>query len=84
MVKVQELEATIVSMTTEMTTFNSAIVAAEARITELYEEQTRMEDELASRNVVTEKLRNQVHELERDERDLRKRYNDQVSPRLHQ
>lgn len=83
MVKVQELEATIASMTTEMTTFNSVVVTAEARITELYEEQTRMEDELASRNVVTEKLRNQVHELERDERDLRKRYNDQVSPRLH-
>lgn len=37
-----------------------------------------MEDELASRNVVTEKLRAEVRELEREERDLRKRYNDQV------
>lgn len=55
------------------------MVGAESRLTEFYEEQARMEDELASRNVVTEKLRAEVRDLEREERDLRKRYNDQVS-----
>lgn len=82
MVKVQEHEATIVSLNAANTTLHSAITAAEARITELYEDQSRMEDELASRNVVTEKLRNEIRELEKDERDLRKRYNDQVSNTL--
>ena len=79
MVKVQEHETTITGLTSECSTLHTAITAAEIRITELYEEQARMEDELAARNVVTEKLRNQVRELEKEERDLRKRYNDQVS-----
>lgn len=82
MVKVQEHEATIASLNTANVTLHSAITAAETRIAELYDDQSRMEDELASRNVVTEKLRNQIRELEKDERDLRKRYNDQVSSTL--
>jgi predicted nuclease with TOPRIM domain len=79
MVKVQEHETTIAGLTSDNTTLHTAIAAAETRITELYEDQARMEDELAARNVVTEKLRNQIRELEKEERDLRKRYNDQVS-----
>jgi len=79
MIKVQEHETTIASLTSECSNLHTAIVTAETRIRDLYEEQARMEDELADRNVVTEKLRNQIREVEKEERDLRKRYNDQVS-----
>lgn len=82
MVKVQEHEATIASLTSDNLTLHTAIAAAETRITDLYEEQARMEDELAARNIVTEKLRNQIREIEKEERDLRKRYNDQVGTQV--
>ncbi|KAF8313809.1 hypothetical protein DL93DRAFT_2228267 [Clavulina sp. PMI_390] len=78
LVRVQELEATINGLNTTNTTLHTSITDAEVRIAELYDDQARMEDELASRNVVTEKLRNEIHELEKEERDLRKRYNDQT------
>jgi DNA repair exonuclease SbcCD ATPase subunit len=79
MIKVQEHETTIASLASECSNLHTAIATAETRIRDLYEEQARMEDELADRNVVTEKLRNQIREVEKEERDLRKRYNDQVS-----
>jgi predicted nuclease with TOPRIM domain len=57
----------------------SALNAAETRINELYADQSRMEDEFTTRIEVAEKLRTQVRELERDKRDLQRRYNEQVS-----
>jgi len=38
-----------------------------------------MEEELSARIEVTEKLRTQVRELEKEKRDLHRRYNEQVS-----
>lgn len=39
-----------------------------------------MEEEMSARIEVTEKLRAQVRELEKEQRELNRRYNEQVSP----
>jgi len=56
----------------------SALNSAESRLNDLYADQARMEEEMAARIEVTEKLRGQVRELEREKRDLQRRYNEQV------
>ena len=56
----------------------SALNSAESRLNDLYADQARMEEEMAARIEVTEKLRAQVRELEREKRDLQRRYNEQV------
>jgi hypothetical protein len=40
-----------------------------------------MEEEMSARIEVTEKLRSQIRELEKEKRDLHRQYNEQVSPR---
>jgi hypothetical protein len=42
-----------------------------------------MEEEMATRIEVTEKLRAQVRELEKEKRDLHRRYNEQVGPQYY-
>lgn len=56
----------------------SALNSAESRLNDLYADQARMEEEMAARIEVAEKLRAQVKELEREKRDLQRRYNEQV------
>jgi hypothetical protein len=56
----------------------SALNLAESRLNDLYVDQARMEEEMAARIEVSEKLRAQVRELEREKRDLQRRYNEQV------
>lgn len=55
-----------------------ALNTAESRLNDLYVDQARMEEEMAARIEVSEKLRAQVRELEREKRDLQRRYNEQV------
>ena len=45
---------------------------------ELYAEQSRSEVELAQRIDIIDKLRAQMRELEREKRDLQRRYNEQA------
>ena len=47
-------------------------------MTELYADQRRAEDELCARIEVIEKLRSQVRELEKEKREVQRRYNEQV------
>jgi len=47
-------------------------------LAELYADQRRAEDELAARIEVIEKLRSQIRELEKEKRDIQRRYNEQV------
>ncbi len=56
----------------------TALNAAEVRLNELYAEQSRSEIELAQRIDISEKLRDQVRELEKERRDIQRRYNEQV------
>jgi predicted nuclease with TOPRIM domain len=79
LVQLQNKDQTIVCLTTENTTISSALNTAETRLNELYADQSRMEDEMAARIEVSEKLREQVRELEKEKRDLQRRYNEQVS-----
>jgi hypothetical protein len=52
-------------------------------LAELYSDQTRQEEEMATRLEVMDKLRIQARELERDKRELQRRYNEQVTPPSH-
>lgn len=74
----QDKDQTITTITTENDNLNSALKTAESRLEELYAEQSRMEEEMLARIDVTEKLRTQVRELEKDKRDIQRRYNEQV------
>ena len=68
----------ITSLTEDNEQLSSALNAAESRLADLYAEQNRMEEEMSARIEVAEKLRTQVRELEKEKRDLQRRYNEQV------
>jgi predicted nuclease with TOPRIM domain len=75
----QTKDQTISTLTTENNNFQSALNAAETRLNEFYADQSRIEEEMAARIEVAEKLRTQVRELEKEKRDALRRYNEQVS-----
>ncbi|KAF5374791.1 hypothetical protein D9758_000161 [Tetrapyrgos nigripes] len=79
LVQLQNKEQTISNITTENDQLNSAIHAAETRMNEFYAEQSRSEMELSQRIEISEKLRTQVRELEKEKRDLQRRYNEQTT-----
>ncbi|CAK5280266.1 unnamed protein product [Mycena citricolor] len=79
LVQVQEKEQTISSLSTENANLTSALHAAETRINELYADQSRSELELAQRIEITENLRAQLRESEKEKRDVQRRYNEQIS-----
>ncbi|KAG1757455.1 hypothetical protein EDB19DRAFT_1900977 [Suillus lakei] len=79
LVQVQNKDQTIAGLTAENDNVMSALNAAESRLNDLYGDQARMEEEMAARIEVSEKLRAQVRELEREKRDLQRRYNEQTS-----
>lgn len=76
--QLQNRDHTIATLTSEHDSLASALSVAEARLNDLYADQARMEDEMAARIEVAEKLRTQVRELEREKRDIHRRYNEQV------
>lgn len=76
--QVQDKEATITTLATENSNLTLSLNAAETRLNELYNEQSRWEMEMAQRIEVADKLREQVRELEKEKRDLQRRYNEQV------
>ena len=80
LVQVQNKDQTIKTLTEENANFSTALNTAEARLYEFYTEQARMDEEMSARIEVAEKLRTQVRELEKERRDLHRRYNEQVSP----
>ncbi|KAJ7070923.1 hypothetical protein C8F01DRAFT_403981 [Mycena amicta] len=78
LVQVQDKEQTIATLSTENTNLTSALQAAENRINELYADQARGELDLAQRIEISENLRAQVRELEKEKRDVQRRYNEQT------
>lgn len=78
LVQLQNKEQTITELTEENDHLSSALNTAEGRLAEMYMEQTRQEEETAARLEVMEKLRIQARELEREKRELQRRYNEQV------
>lgn len=79
LVQVQNKDQMIASLTAENDNVMSALNTTESRLNEMYVDQLRMEEEMAARIEVSEKLRAQVRELEREKRDLQRRYNEQTS-----
>jgi hypothetical protein len=79
MVQIQEKDQTITTLTAENATLVSSINAAQTRINEFYEEQSRNEVEMSNRIEISEKLRTQIRELEKERRDLQRRYNEQIA-----
>ncbi|KAG5654800.1 hypothetical protein H0H81_003808 [Sphagnurus paluster] len=79
LVQLQNKDQSIAALTAENNTLASALNAAETRVNELYAEQSRSETELAQRIDISEKLRTQVRELEKEKRDLQRRYNEQTT-----
>ena len=82
MVQLQNKDQTIAALTSENDNLISSLSTAEARFNDLYADQGRMEEEMAARIEVAEKLRAQVRELEREKRDVQRRYNEQVPHHL--
>ncbi|KAL0072080.1 hypothetical protein AAF712_001003 [Marasmius tenuissimus] len=78
-VQLQDKEQTITSLTKENDNLTSALHATESRLNELYAEQNRSENELSQRIELIDKLRSQVRELEKEKRDVLRRYNEQTA-----
>ena len=76
--RLQNKEQTITTLTTENENLQSALNAAETRVNELYADQARSEAELANRIDIADKLRSQARDLEKEKRDIQRRYNEQV------
>ncbi|KAG6911880.1 hypothetical protein DXG01_000127 [Tephrocybe rancida] len=79
LVQVQNKDQIIAGLTTENNDLTSALSAAETRLNELYTEQSRSEHELAQRMDISEKLRSQVRDLEKEKREIQRRYNEQTT-----
>ena len=77
--QLQTKDQTISTLTGENDIIQSALNTAETRLNEFYADQGRMEEEMATRIEVAEKLRSQVRELEKEKRDIQRLYNEQVS-----
>lgn len=79
LLRVQNKEQTISEITTENDSLSTSLNAAEARLAELYTDQARIEEETATRLELIDRLRAQVHDLEKEKREVLRRYNEQVS-----
>ncbi|KAF5355690.1 hypothetical protein D9756_003861 [Leucocoprinus leucothites] len=79
LIQLQNKDQNIASLTGEVESLTSALHTIETRLNELYTEQARSEAELAQRIDIAEKLRAQVRELEKEKRDLQRRYNEQTT-----
>jgi predicted nuclease with TOPRIM domain len=79
LVQLQNKDQIISNLTAENDDLTSALNAAEQRVNQLYTEQSRSEVELAQRIDISDKLRTQVRELEKEKRDIQRRYNEQAS-----
>lgn len=79
MVQLQSKDQAIATLTSENDSLMSSLNVAESRLGDLYADQARMEEELAARIEVIDKLRSQTRDLEKEKRDLQRRYNEQMS-----
>lgn len=78
LVQLENKEQSNLQITKENDQLSSSLKTAENRLVELYADQRRAEDELGARIEVIEKLRSQVRELEKEKREIQRRYNEQV------
>ncbi|KAF9787146.1 hypothetical protein BJ322DRAFT_1210075 [Thelephora terrestris] len=79
LLRLENKEQSILQITKDNDQLSSSLKTAESRLVELYADQRRAEDELGARIEVIEKLRSQVREIEREKREVQRRYNEQTS-----
>ncbi|KAF9229407.1 hypothetical protein BS17DRAFT_771411 [Gyrodon lividus] len=79
LVQLQNKDQIISALTTDNDSLMSSLNVTESRLNDLYADQARMEEEMAARMEVSDKLRAQVRELEKEKRDIQRRYNGQTS-----
>ncbi|KIK71164.1 hypothetical protein GYMLUDRAFT_33302 [Collybiopsis luxurians FD-317 M1] len=79
LLQLQDKDQTIEDQGKENDRLISALHDAEKSLNDLYAEQSRSEQELAQRIDISEKLRAQVRELEKEKRDILRRYNEQTA-----
>ncbi|KAF8807512.1 hypothetical protein BYT27DRAFT_7223332 [Phlegmacium glaucopus] len=79
LLRLQDKDQLISNYLTENNNLTSSLTAAETRLNELYAEQSRWEMDLAQRIDISEKLREQVRDLEKEKRDVQRRYNEQTA-----
>lgn len=76
--QLQDKDQTIANLMAENASYQSAMGAAETRLNEFFADQARNEEEMNARIEVAEKLRTQLREIEKEKRDILRRYNEQV------
>lgn len=81
--QLQDKDQTIANLMAENANYQSALGSAEIRLNEFFTDQARNEEEMNARIEVAEKLRTQLRDIEKEKRDLQRRYNEQVSFWLH-
>ncbi|KAI5124625.1 hypothetical protein M0805_004235 [Coniferiporia weirii] len=79
LVRIQNKEQGLTELTAENANLGTALSAAETRLAELYSDQARVEEETVARLELVDRLRAQVQELEREKRDVFRRYNEQTA-----
>ncbi|KZP31219.1 hypothetical protein FIBSPDRAFT_925923 [Athelia psychrophila] len=79
LVQLQDKDQTIASLMAENTNYQSAMGTAEIRLNEFFADQARNEEEMNARIEVAERLRTQLREIEKEKRDIQRRYNEQTS-----
>ncbi|THH07620.1 hypothetical protein EW145_g3250 [Phellinidium pouzarii] len=77
LIRVQNKEQGLAELTTENINLSANLNAAETRLAELYADQARIEEETVARLDLVDRLRAQVQELEREKREVVRRYNEQ-------
>jgi hypothetical protein len=77
-IRYQDLETQNHALLKDVDILKTTLRDSEARLNEFYSDQARMEDELAAQQAIIDKLREQTKELERDKRDISRRYSEQV------
>lgn len=78
LVRIQDLDSTVSTLATQNASLQTSLTQAETRMAEFYADQARAEEELGMRHELAEKLRSQLREVEKEKRELTRRYNEQV------
>ena len=78
LLQLQDKDQLLATYSTENAELTSALSATESRLRDLYTEQSRWETELSQRIDISDKLRDQLRETEKEKRDIQRRYNEQV------
>jgi chromosome segregation ATPase len=76
--QVQERDQQLLSLNDQVLQLRNSLTTTEKQLLDAFNEQVRMEEEICSHQTVTEKLREQLKEAEKERREVNRRYHEQV------